>query len=427
MTLKIAATWLSNPPGVRAPELAATWGSCEISVNGRTVTLVEDALTGFSRRFIVGSLYPLAEWIAFNWWPLQYDLRAADFLGRHLRVAADQGSVRFQRNHDISQAGDGFAWPSMWITPTGVGSLVRWDASDGNGRVRFVSAGSARVDTGELMETLARFVDQVLDRLGEEGIQDTALNKEWNAMRSADSEEAEFCRSAASLGLDPFQVDPDVSGSMIEAYDLLEPRDFEVLMSSAEPSRLGRDIEWIRMAAAKLLDSSSRTPSIDRLRSLRGRVPPIRLGAPWKTGYEAATAVRNLLQVSVDERLELDSYVPVSFLDGPDSGLIAVAGCWSDFSSVALGARRGIAGQRFVQARSMWRFINQESDNNKILIGHGYTPFQQAERAFAAELLAPAEAIKHQLDEGLSDPEVIAERFGVAVSVIDNQLDNQLT
>ena len=427
MTLKISATWLSKPTGVKAPELAATWGTCEISVNGRTITLVEDALTGLSRRFVVGSLYPLAEWIAFNWWLLQYDLRAADFLGRNLQVVAGKGSFSRQRSHNISEAGDGFAWPSMWIAPSGAGSLVRWDTSDGNGRVRFVSAGTASVDTGELMETLARFVDQVLDRLDEDEIQDTPLNKEWNAIRVADSEEAEFCRSAASLGLDPFQVDPDISKAIIEAHDFLEPRDFEVLMNSAEPTRLGMDIEWIQRAAAKLLDCPIKSPTIGRLRSLSGSFGPIRPGAPWKAGYEAAGVVRDLLEIAVDERLELDSYVPVSFLEGPDSGLMAVAGCWSDFSSVVLGARRGIAGQRFVQARSIWRFVNQSSDNNTILIGHGHAAFQQAERAFAAELLAPARAIKDQLDEGLSDSEVIAERFGVAVSVIDNQLDNQLS
>ena len=148
---------------------------------------------------------------------------------------------------------------------------------------------------------------------------------------------------------------------------------------------------------------------------------------PWKIGYETASAVRRHLSMAIDEKIELGPYAPISFLESPDPGLVALAGCWNTHSSLVLGGRRGDAGERFVQARSIWRFINQESDNRRMLIGQGRTSFEQAERAFAAELLAPAEAIRRRLVEGLSDSEGIAERFGVSVAVIDNQIENQLT
>lgn len=67
------------------------------------------------------------------------------------------------------------------------------------------------------METLARFVDQVVDRLAQDGIDGTPLNLEWNAVRAADKEESDFCRSAASLGLDPFDIDQAISAVIIEA------------------------------------------------------------------------------------------------------------------------------------------------------------------------------------------------------------------
>jgi hypothetical protein len=427
MTFKIAATWFSDPTGVRAPELAATWGSCEISADDRTITLVEDSITGLSRRYIVGSLYPLAEWIVYNWWALQWDYRASDFVKHSFGGSVRNGPSELYRTHNVSQAGDGFAWPSLWIAPTDSGTLLRWDSGNGNGRVKFLSSGFAKAHTEELMATLARFVDQVVDRLAQEGIDDTPLNKEWEAVLGADADEAEFYRSAASLGLDPFEVDPEVSDAMIKAHELLGPQDFDVLMSSAEPSRLVADIEWIKNAEASRADlARSNAAAIDELRTRRVWTISPHSTAPWKAGYDAATEVRLLMKVSVDERIELDPYVPVSYLEAPDPGLVAVAHLWRGYSAVVLGGKRGFASQRFVQARSIWRFINQRSDSKRILIGHGHTAFQQAERAFAAELLAPAEAIRYQLDERLGDSEVIAEKFGVSVTVIDNQIENRL-
>lgn len=65
-SLEFRIEWL-DAPGVRAPELAATWARYQIWVNGRCVTQVEEP-GGMFRQSVFGSLYPLAEWIASNWW-----------------------------------------------------------------------------------------------------------------------------------------------------------------------------------------------------------------------------------------------------------------------------------------------------------------------------------------------------------------------
>lgn len=56
-------------------ELRATWARVEITVGEDCVTLLEDVRTGTSRRAFHASLYPLAEWVAFNWWLLLADGR----------------------------------------------------------------------------------------------------------------------------------------------------------------------------------------------------------------------------------------------------------------------------------------------------------------------------------------------------------------
>ena len=69
---ELKITWEWEPAeSVRTPEHRATWARIEIKVGSELVTLVEDRGSGSSRRSIYCPLYPLAEWVAYNWWFLQ--------------------------------------------------------------------------------------------------------------------------------------------------------------------------------------------------------------------------------------------------------------------------------------------------------------------------------------------------------------------
>ena len=50
-------------------------------------------------------------------------------------------------------------------------------------------------------------MDRVIARLVCLDVEDTLLQEEWDAVRFADVEEAEFCRVAAGLGWDPYAID----------------------------------------------------------------------------------------------------------------------------------------------------------------------------------------------------------------------------
>src|SRR5438309_2067187 len=111
--------WEWEPaPAVKAPELRATWSRLELRVGDQCVTRVEDRESDSSRRSIFVPLYPLAEWIAYNWWLLKADARPQVHLTRRRssgRAAPDAAS-RFRR-HTMREAGDGFLWPDLWIVP----------------------------------------------------------------------------------------------------------------------------------------------------------------------------------------------------------------------------------------------------------------------------------------------------------------------
>jgi Zn-dependent peptidase ImmA (M78 family) len=85
--------------------------------------------------------------------------------------------------------------------------------------------------------------------------------------------------------------------------------------------------------------------------------------------------------------------------------------------------------QRFTLSRAFWHYL-WESDP-VFLVTTAYTERQKVERAFAAELLAPADGIRKLLgtdprDAVPEDLDGIAEHFGVSSMVIEHQVENQL-
>lgn len=426
MSLEIKASWASIPPGVNAAELAATWGTLELTADGKSITSVEDALSGLSRRHLDGSLYPLAEWIAFNWWFLSNDSRPADFiLGRP--TSASQVNPHWFARHNLRGAGDGFAWPDLWMVPVGREILLRWGSGEDNGRVRFIGSGSARVDGDETLNVLGRFVEQVVERLRSSGLKDTPLQQEWGAIQTAGKDEVEFCRALASLGLDPYDTDSEYSELVIHAAQTLSSVDLEVLVTSAAPGRLRGDIDWIGDAESRLKSSHSDWSRLTKLDQLSGPDPSRSSAEPWRHGYEAAQYVRHSLGVASGQPFDFGDLLAYSVVPSSDDGLIALAGAWGESVGVVLGQKRGPNATRFVQARAMWRFVTRTEDTTRILIGSGHSQASQMERAFAAELLAPAEAIAERLASGASDTEVLAEHFQVSALVVGHQIENQLS
>ena len=59
--------WVDSE-GIRGAELSTTWASLKIAVGDSVVTRIEDKRAKTVRDFVYVPLYPLAEWLATNWW-----------------------------------------------------------------------------------------------------------------------------------------------------------------------------------------------------------------------------------------------------------------------------------------------------------------------------------------------------------------------
>ena len=189
--------WLDGE-GIGGTELAATFASLRIQVIEKVVTRVLDERTKTVRDCVYVPLYPLAEWLAANWWFLAYEfedpVRAKD--------------PEFRRRHELGPNSEGYAFPNLAAAPSEAGIHLRWGSAPSPWtRVEFLDSGKALVDRDEFRKACADLIDRVVQRLASSDIHGTFLQEEWAAIQGADEEESRFCETAAALGWDPYDLD----------------------------------------------------------------------------------------------------------------------------------------------------------------------------------------------------------------------------
>lgn len=195
--LSFDVEWM-EAEGINGPELAATWARLRIRAGSSTVTLVTDEDAGTVRDHLHVSVYPLAEWLAANWWFL-----TAEAESPHNRDDAD-----FQRRHSLAANREGYAYPDLHVFPCGGLTRLVWcGGASPWAKTRFSKTGELLIPSAEFRQVCGGFVDGVIARLDRLGIEETFLQQEWAAVQAADVDEADFCRAAARQGWDPYAID----------------------------------------------------------------------------------------------------------------------------------------------------------------------------------------------------------------------------
>ncbi|MCK9925104.1 hypothetical protein MXD61_25090 [Frankia sp. AgPm24] len=385
--LDLRIEW-QNSPGIRAPELAATWARYELWIDNTCVTEAERKGCDFGRS-AYGSLYPLAEWIATNWWLLQEHVRPSaartetwdwSNLARH----------PWLRWHNMRGAGDGMAWPNLTLVPEGAVTRLAW---------------------------------------------------------FADEDEREFCRVAARLGLDPYSVDEETAASLLEIVPAIPDDLRSDFLDNSDSDALNLAAEWIKRASEAA--SSAAGESEMSLVSLRSEIAPVPGGAspdgprrrPWNAGYVLARTVRQTLGTVPTAPFDISRWVGAKALLGPAGGLQGLAAVQDDRCGLALsnpprlpGAVGGLDSashyQAFRQAKALGLTLLRP-ERQAYLLSSVHVGDDQVAEAFATELLAPAEGIRRALDELDGHDEdaaldAVAAYFGVSALTIRHQVDNQL-
>lgn len=442
---EIHFTWDWLPAtDVKAAELQATWARLEIYVGTNCLTLVEDTESASSRRSVFVPLYPLAEWVAFNWWSLIADSRPATLmsrLGQHTDLFFEPTAKAHRQRHGLRGAGDGFLWPNLLVLPQGGTTRLSWRAdnfTDSAHPIRYLTSGDCTVDKSEVQQRFAHLVEAVLTRLQEYGVTNTALETEWLAVQAADEDVAAYCAAAARLGLDPYsEAAADYELRILAAARALPEEDLLAdFLDAVEPARISETLEWVTRTRDQIAALPTRPSEIMQLKSevkrLTAKVDERPFRAPWEAGWRQARIAR--------QAMVLDDVSPVAIEDklahvprqAPTKALQAVGTFVEGTTNplIAVGQAQRPSAKRFTLARALWHLL--WADSRTFLVTSAYTDRQRVERAFAAEFLAPAPGIAAMiggdvlgdLDEGLL--EEIAGTYDVSPMLIQHQVDNQL-
>ncbi|WP_347350439.1 hypothetical protein [Intrasporangium sp.] len=374
-----------------------------------TATLVEDR-SGRSpvRRRINVPTYPLAESIAYGWWRLTSP------------SSTEHGGFR------LADAADGYPWPDLTLV-TGRGYVLAQlrPVERAVESIRFLAGTELLLAPAPVERELRLFVENTIQQLEDAGVTGTPLQEEWAAIASADAEVEAFCRTASALGLDPYALDESETslvvslGSAKADPDLIAELAASTTLPEVEAAR-----EWLQEAV-------ERTESVADPPALTLPFEPLPVGRwerPWRVGYERARKVRESLQLSPADRLPVEELVDIDSTKSPaPSGVAGLAQSRGNGIAVATPGRFLPQAQRFAGARAIGRRTFDDSRHGVILTAR-YDYAAKVERAFAAELLAPATGIDQFLGESTSDESLFAaaKTFDVSIQVIQHQLDNQL-
>ena len=426
--LKFEIDWV-DAERINGPELSATWASLRICAGDSVITRVLDERAKTVRDFVYVPLYPLAEWLATNWW----------FLTQEINNPAKEDDPDFHRRHALSASREGYAFPDLEVFSSGGWTRLAWkqDIPPWT-KVEFLNQGEIQIDSSEFRATCVDVVDQVIRRLVSFDIEETFLQEEWATIQAADKDESEFCEIAAGLGWDPYDLDEAKRELVLELAEELSGAVLEEAVAALDPQTLRVGCSAITGAIAGAKSNGLR---LERFESIYQKVCLDRGSVglqPWEEGYDLARQLRLALELDgtplptmpqlaevIGEAPELlDKVTKPVDLDG--AALVDGVIAWKDDQNPAFGFRQlGEHSRRFHFCRALAEVL--VSPNTNTLLTRANSERQQRNRTFAAEFLAPSSGLQERISGQTVDGDQIdelADEFGVSPLVIEHQVQN---
>lgn len=410
--------------GIKGPELAATFAALRMATAGSVLTQVNDHRARTLRETVHVPLYPLAEWLASNWWFLAYEAQN--------RI--NSADPAWAHRHCLVSGAEGYALPDVRFSAAGQHIRIDWKSrAPEQSTLEFRNSGSAVVDRDEFLRDCSELIETVAHRLTAFDITSTYLQAEWATIGSTDADELAFCATAAGLGRDPYDVDDETEHLILRVGEMLGNLREEALPAIDGASPLEACSALQDAMAAARPNEVHLSPQLLRVGGQRGGGM-----RPWSEGYELARRLRHslgmngeliadtatLAQALGHESTTLERIIqPVaplralSLIDG------VVQRRSHDTASFGLRAF-GETGRRFQFCRALAETLTTDTD---ALVTKASTERQQRNRAFAAEFLAPSSSLRERISDQLIDRDQVtdlAEEFGVSTYVVEHQISN---
>ncbi len=414
-----------DPAGARGEELRATWASLSILIDGDPVTELQDKQTKSVRTRIFLPLFPLAEWLADNWWFLQSEVDRPD----------TSISREFDRRHNLRWAREGFVLPSLRFVSLGHGVEAHWEAiAVPEAGISFLTSGKAILPATAFFQTLREFVYAVVTRLDDLGLPGTTLHEQWRAIEEVEPDEQEFCEAAARLGQDPYAVEAKLETAIVDVSKRIRRELLNDFLSLTNADRLEAQASAMATATESIVSDADH---IDALEAVRRQAPPCVPGAnAWETGYRFAAELRARLNGGAWKSRSLNDLAEYLGMDQlghcllPGTGqcgfVDALAGSNQRHNPKFLIEKTREDSRQFAFCRALFEHLTLPR-NHFAAVSKLRTERQQMNRAFAAEFLAPREMLRHDLSGatiGQDEIDDLAADYGVSTYVVKHQIDN---
>ena len=408
MSIQFDFEWIDVPrwPDIRSRHSMAM---LRIEVNSSVVTKFIDHNDRELQDRIVVPMFSIAEWLVCNWWHMLYE------------VDKGEQSQDFASRHDLAFAGDDFEFPNLTLKPMSELIQLSWC------QYQSPHAGSASERTEyvrreDFEEQARNIIEAVLGRLREHDVDVAHLEGEWKAINDLDPEEQEFCRAAALLGADPFDMDDVLADEVAAFWEATEPSLREEALTVADTDGLTKVGAWLAENLMKLEGAEA-----GDWPKLRMQLPKVDRPLNWERGYELARVVRSELDTP-GGRVEFSSEGPLALCPCTAKRPTArVEGLVAAESPACIVVSRGESGKRFLIARALGDFMGR-SEYGAGLLSSMETGRQALSRAFAAEFLAPSADLRSRLhgtrvvsEKAIDD---LGNEFGVSSLLIGHQIKN---
>lgn len=405
----IATEWLDDDAATASEDAPAR---LHLAIGGNIASRAENRWSQTIVEAVPLSAGTLATWLIGSWWRLRHEPGWP--VGRP--------PTGWRMAHEIAAAGGGFLWPRLRIMGDGVSMEFDCIPSDPRCGEAIVYLGDfrAQIDVDAFEGEVDGFVERVVERLGATG-RVTNLAEAWRRLGEERHDPAmtEIRRIEAMLGYDPAEAPEELLRAVTAlGQQAGDPGEIAAMGAVAPPDR-------IRLA----VEAASLPGSI----GLRGR--PKLSGQPHQHGYKLARWAREQAHIRPGEpvRHELAELLGMS-AETLTSGTAAPAAAEAAPMSVMVrnGARarflfrpRAERGRRFDAARLIGDTLGM-SERPWQIASDTKTARQKLQRAFAAEFLAPIDALRARLDADPSDDAIAdaASHFGVGELLVRSQLVN---
>lgn len=414
--------------GQGTAEVLASTGRLRLQVGDINLTEHEDTFSRTSRQEVLVSAYPLAFWLAANWWRLLHEPKPPE----RWRPCTD-----WRLAHEWPAANSGTIWPAVVLASEG--NTIQFQASIAAGSrqqsIRYLNTLPVPVSIPreQVEAVLDAFIASVLSRLEAWDAIHTELLDLWQEVKDerTDEDSSRYRRLEACLGFDPDKAPEALMGQALRLAATMGAQTFSEIAPVYGRSGQGQvpGLQQLQL----LLESQAITA---RLQLSAIAIPsPSDSRTPWRRAQLLARALRQKLNLS---NQPIPTYVLCDLFglttkifetELPRTRYPIALAVPGPTGQIALHLRkRKTPARRFELARFIGDVLFTGSPVEGWYVSSDIpTERQKLQRAFAAEFLCPAEGALEQLRGDYSEPAVeqVADQFGVSTEIVENLITNQ--